>query len=126
MVNDVVSDSIIRIKNGYMAREVDVVLPYSKLVLAICSKLVENGYIKSYSDEKQSVVAQLVYKNKRPAVLDVRRVSKPGRRVYVGKSGIKNVLSGSGISILSTPIGVLTNKEARDKNVGGEVLFEVW
>src|SRR5262245_39283841 len=117
---DTVADALIRIKNGYMAYKDEVSLPYSKLVLSICNVLKKEGYVvevKESSDSKESkikkIVVNLKYENKKPAITGVVRVSKPGLRVYKGKNGLPRVLNGLGIAIISTPKGVMTDKDAR-------------
>lgn len=122
MVNDTLSDAIIRLKNGYLARKIDVVMPESKLVNAVCAVLVKNNYLASYKDR----VATLSYNNKAPAVTDLVRISKPGLRVYVNKNNIPTVVGGRGTAVISTPVGLMTDKEAKAKKVGGELLFKIW
>lgn len=126
MVNDLVADSLIRIKNGYMSRKPEVVLYYSKLVLTITRLLVQEGYVSSVREEAGKVIVALKYENRKPVMTDVRRISKPGLRVYKGKNALPWVLEGMGIAIVSTPKGVMTDKRARKEGVGGEVMAYVW
>ncbi len=129
---DTVADALIRIKNGYMAYKEEVVLPYSKLILAICSVLKKEGYIVNFKEEKQKdsvrilITVSLKYEDKKPAITNVVRVSKPGLRVYKGKSALPRVLNGLGIALISTPKGVMTDKEARKEGLGGEVMAQIW
>ncbi|SRR5258708_467827 len=130
---DTVADSLIRIKNGYLSLKKDVVLPYSKLVGNICSVLEKSGFIESFKEttnEKNKNIKQflvtLKYENRKPVLSDVKRVSKPGLRVYKNKKALPYVLNGLGIAIVSTPQGVMTDKQARKKGVGGEILAYVW
>ncbi len=130
---DTVADSLIRIKNGYLSLKKDVVLPYSKLVGNICSVLENSGFIESFKEttnEKNKNIKQylvvLKYENRKPVLSDVKRVSKPGLRVYTNKKALPYVLNGLGIAIISTPQGVMTDKQARKKGVGGEILAYVW
>lgn len=109
-----------------MARRTTVILPFANIVLAICEKLAKNGYLSGVKKLDRDIEITLVYNDKRGALTEVKRISKPGRRVYVAKKDIRAVLGGKGLSILSTPVGILTNKEAREKNVGGELLCEVF
>lgn len=125
-MNDLVSDALIRIKNGYMAAKFEVVLPYSKLISAICQVLIEEGYIESFKIDQHKIITNLKYQGKVPSLTDVKRVSKPGLRVYKGKSQLPRVLGGLGIALVSTPKGVMTDKKARNEGVGGEVLALVW
>lgn len=122
MVADALSDAIIRIKNGYMARKQEVVLPKSKLVAALCEVLVKNGYLAKYQNE----VATLVYTKKVPALTDLDRISKPGLRIYVNKNNIPTVVGGRGMAVISTPAGLLTDKEAKKQGLGGELLCKIW
>lgn len=128
MVNDSLSDMLIRIKNGYLARAVEVSMPTSKLRVAVADVLVKEKYIKEakVDAEQGLLVVTLQYDHKAPAITDVRRVSKPGRRIYTSIKSLPRVLGGLGIHILSTPKGVMSQKSAKKLNVGGEVLAQVW
>lgn len=129
-MTDTVADMIIQIKNAYLARKDEVRMPSSKLRASIAKLLVDNGYLsESTVEEKQpqnEIVLKLRYVGVQPAVTEVRRVSKPGRRVYVTADKLPRVLAGHGTAILSTSSGLMTTKEAKQANVGGEVLFTVW
>lgn len=134
-MTDPIADALIRIKNGYMARKNEVVLPYSKLILAICEVLEKEGYVltvKKIEEGKNSLNVTLRYDNSgsfintKPALSEVKRVSKPGLRVYKNKKSLPFVLNGLGIALISTPKGVMTDKQARKEGVGGEVLAYVW
>jgi len=131
MVNDPVSDFIIQLKNAGMVGKKEVSLPYSKLKHAIADKLVESGYLESAAKRgkkvKKTLDVTLKYaENKKHFINGVKRVSKPGRRMYLGVSDIYPVKFGKGKRILSTPSGILTGEEARKANVGGEELFIIW
>lgn len=132
MTTDSVADALIRIKNGYLARGERVSLPYSKLVVSICQVLVKEGYlsrVEELSSEKngfKQLVAILKYDNKQPVLTDVKRVSKPGLRVYKGKLKLPYVLNGLGIALISTPKGIMTDKQARKDGLGGEIMAFVW
>lgn len=123
-------DLIIRIKNGYLAEKADIDALYSKMNVTILDILKKQGYIESYEihddSKKQSISIVLKYDGKRPAVQDVKIHSKPGRREYAGKKEIKSVLGGLGIKIVSTSKGLMTDKEARDQKIGGEVICSIW
>jgi small subunit ribosomal protein S8 len=130
---DTVADALIRIKNGYMAYKDEVILPYSKLIISICNVLKKEKYIEDFKEAKHKdyknitiLSVTLRYENRKPALTGVERVSKPGLRVYKGKSGIPYVLNGLGIAIISTPKGVMTDKQARKAGLGGEVMAQVW
>lgn len=127
MVNDTVGDTLIRIKNGYLARKKEISVSYSKLNLAICKLLEKEGFLNKVScKDAREILVELKFNGKDPALTDVKRISKPGLRVYKGKSELPRVLGGLGIAIISTPKGVLTDKIARKEGVGGEILAFVW
>lgn len=129
---DIVADSLIRIKNGYLAYREDVVLPYSKVVAAICGLLEKEGFIASFKEEKvegknfNQIKVVLKYLGKKAALSDVKRISKPGLRVYKSSKALPKVLNGFGLAIISTPKGVMSDKQARKEGVGGEVMAHVW
>jgi len=129
MINDPIADFLIRIKNGYLAKKTEVSVPYSKIKENLGKILVEEGYLEKLKikNEKLKIIElTLKYEGKRPALTDVQRVSKPGLRIYVDKTKIPKVLGGLGITIISTPKGLMTDKEARKKGLGGEVICKVW
>jgi small subunit ribosomal protein S8 len=125
-MTDPVSDLLTRIRNASDARHETVDIPSSRLKLEIARILKEEGYISSFvlvQDNKQGVVRiQLRYAGKDPVISSLERISRPGCRVYAGKTEIPSVLEGLGVCILSTSQGVLTGKQAQEKGVGGEVL----
>src|SRR3989344_2317174 len=123
---DNVGDLLIRIKNGYMASRKEVVVVYSKLNLAILKLLAEEGYIASFEVLESGVKVVLKYESKKPALTDVKRISKPSRRVYMGRKNIPRVYDGLGIAIVSTPKGVMSDRKARKEGVGGAVMAYVW
>lgn len=128
---DAIADMLTRIRNASSARHESVDIPASNLKKAIANILLEEGYIKSYDvidDGKQGIIRiKLKYTpNKQNVITGIKRISKPGLRVYVGKGEIPKVLGGLGIAILSTSKGVMTDKKARAEGVGGEVLAFVW
>ena len=130
MVSDTIGDFIIRLKNAGAVGKKEVSLPYSKLRHAIADKLVAAGYIEKAEQKGKTVqktlVVTLKYENGKHRITDVKRVSKPGRRLYTKVADIHRVKFGHGHMILSTPAGILTNEEARTANVGGEQLFIIW
>jgi small subunit ribosomal protein S8 len=130
-VNDPIADMLTRIRNGLMVRKPFVLVPSSKIKVAIAQILLEEGFIQGYEVTNErpqpNIRVWLKYDDKRrPVVGGLRRVSSPGRRVYKGKQELPWVLSGLGVAIVSTPNGVMTGREARRQGVGGEVLCEVW
>lgn len=130
-VTDSVADMLTRIRNASAAKHDTVEVPASNMKKAIAQILVDEGYIKSFSveeDGKQGIITiTLKYgPNKSPVITGLRRVSKPGLRIYTSCEDMPRVMKGLGIAILSTPKGVMTDKEARKANVGGEVLAFVW
>lgn len=130
MVSDTVGDFIIQLKNAGAVGKGHVSVPYSKLKHAIGNKLAEAGYVESVEvDTKKqfkTLEVTLKYTNKHHKISDVKRVSKPGRRLYKKVAEIYPVKFGKGHTILSTPAGILTGEEARQQNVGGEELFQIW
>ena len=131
MMTDPIADMLIRIKNALMARHKSVIVPASKIKLEIARILKEEGYIEDYEyikEEPQSKIKiNLKYdENKRPVIAGVKRVSKPGRRIYRGYRDLPKVLNGFGIAIISTSQGIMTDHEARKRKIGGEILCEIW
>jgi small subunit ribosomal protein S8 len=129
-VTDPLGDLLTRIRNGQRAKKDSVLSPASKLRVRVLDVLQREGYIRGYSEEQMGPAAgvriELKYFEGQPAIKHVARVSKPGRRVYSGSQELPRVLNGLGITIVSTPKGVLSDAEAREQNVGGEVLAEVF
>jgi small subunit ribosomal protein S8 len=131
MVTDPVADMLARIRNGSLAEHEKVDIPSSKLKVRLAEILKEEGFIKNFrliEDKRQGVLrVYLKYGPGQERVISgLRRVSKPGKRLYVGADRIPSVLGGMGVAILSTPRGVLTDRESRKAKVGGEVLCYVW
>jgi len=129
-LTDPLGDMLTRIRNGQSARKDSVTTPASKLRARVLDVLQREGYIRGYSEEAlgkhPGIRIELKYFEGQPAIKHVARVSKPGRRVYSGSKELPIVRNGLGITIVSTPRGVLSDGEARDQNVGGEVLAEVF
>ena len=134
MLTDPISDLLTRVRNGGHARRVSVSMPDSRIRREIARVLKENGYIEDFvsdrAEKKPTLTIRLRYHDGRrsgiPIIERIERVSKPGRRVYVGHKEVPSVRSGIGIAILSTPKGILTDKQAREAHLGGEVLARVW
>lgn len=128
---DPIADMLTRIRNGLLIRKAFVLVPSSKVKVAIAQILLEEGFIQGYevtSEQPQpNIRVWLKYdERRRPIMTGLQRASKPGRRIYKGKADLPWVLSGLGIAIVSTPRGLMTDREARRQGVGGEVLCYVW
>lgn len=130
-MSDVIADMLTRIRNANDAKHQTVDIPASNMKKAIAQILVDEGYVKSYQvieDEKQGTIrVTLKYlPGKQKVIRGIRRVSKPGLRIYAGCEDMPSVMNGLGIAIVSTSKGIMTGKKARELNVGGEVLAFVW
>ena len=130
-MSDVIADMLTRIRNANDAKHATVDIPASKMKKAIAEILVEEGYVKSYTiieDGKQGVIrVTLKYgQGKAKVIRGIRRVSKPGLRIYAGYEDMPKVMNGLGIAIVSTSMGIMTDKKARATKIGGEVLAFVW
>ncbi|MGC8943516.1 MAG: 30S ribosomal protein S8 [Caldisericia bacterium] len=131
LFTDPIADLITRINNANSVYKEVIEVPYSNMKRSIIQILKEEGYIKDFEiidkDEKRTIKIYLKFgKNKERAILGIERVSKPGRRIYVGKDEIPKVLNGIGMAILSTPKGVVTDRNAKKLGQGGEVLLLIW
>ena len=129
--NDPIADMLTRIRNANQMRYIEVEVPASKIKIEIARILKEEGFISDYSIKKNDVqnmiVLSLKYgKNKERVITGLKRISKPGLRVYVKATEVPRVLNGLGIAIVSTSQGVMTDKEARKASLGGEVLAYIW
>jgi small subunit ribosomal protein S8 len=130
-MTDPIADMLTRIRNGVSAKHDSVAMPSSKIKVAIAKVLKEEGFIRDFEIQAESarplLKIELSYTGRKEPVLSgIKRVSKPGLRVYVQKREIPRVLGGLGVAILSTPEGVMTGQHAREKSIGGEVLCYVW
>ena len=130
MVNDPIGDMLIQIKNAALAGKNTVELPHSQFKEALAKVLVQEGFLESVDKTgnapKFILKLVLVYKTGASVITGVSRISKPGLRVYVDKRSIPLVVGGMGVAIVSTPLGLLTGKEAKKKGIGGELLCEIW
>jgi len=131
MMTDTIADMLTRIRNANMGHKPTANIPYSKKLVDIARVLKDAGYIRGYSVESgtpfDTLVVELKYTNDKTRVITgIRRISKPGLRVYAKKEDLPRVLGGLGIAIVSTSSGVMTDAQAREKGVGGEVLAYVW
>ena len=129
-MTDPLGDLLTRIRNGQQARKDSILTPASKLRAHVLDVLKREGYIRGYSEEElaghKGLRIELKYFEGQPAIQHLARVSKPGRRVYSGSTELPRIRNGLGTIIVSTPRGVLSDAEAREQNVGGEVLAEVF
>ncbi|MGB2110386.1 MAG: 30S ribosomal protein S8 [Patescibacteria group bacterium] len=131
MIIDPIGDLLTRIRNAYLARIIEVRIPYSRVKVDILKILKKNKYITDYEviseeNNKQSILVTLNNVRETKYVPTLKRISKPGQRIYVGSKDIRKSRNGHGIYIVSTPKGVVTGYEARSLNVGGELLCEVF
>ncbi len=127
---DSISNMLIMMKNGSLAGKESVMLPASKMKHAILECLKKEGYIsevaKKVRKDQPVLEAKLIYTDKKPKITQVERISKQSRRVYFGVKDIHKVRNGSGLLVLSTPKGILSGRDARREQVGGEALFKIW
>nr|YP_009541815.1 ribosomal protein S8 [Neogoniolithon spectabile]AYR06024.1 ribosomal protein S8 [Neogoniolithon spectabile] len=136
MVNDTIADTLTRIRNGLLAKHQIVAIPHTKTAENLVQVLKKEGFINDFKKKKvtikkhfqKSLILLLKYKgkNKRSVIKSLKRISKPGLRVYVGHKALPKVLGGIGIAILSTSKGIITDREARYYGIGGEVLCYIW
>jgi small subunit ribosomal protein S8 len=131
MTTDPIADLLTRIRNGALAKHPRVEMPSSKMKIEIARILKEEGYLANYKvvEEKGKKTLRVFLRytpDRRSVITDLKRISRPGSRRYVGKFDIKPVVGGMGIAIVSTPRGLMTGSSARKEGVGGELLCEVW
>jgi len=129
-MTDPIADMITRIKNASTSQKESVVFPYSKLKLAILDVLLKEGFVRSFAKKGKKIAkfieVSLIYTDGESRITDVSRESKSSRRVYLQAKDIKTVKSGYGVLVLSTPKGIMTDKQARAEHLGGEALFKIW
>lgn len=131
MVKDAIANLIIKLKNAGLAGKANIEAPYSKLGESILALLEREGYIKSFKKDSgkkivKTIDVELAYVDGKSKIEGVERVSKLSRRTYSGAKNLRSVRSGYGIQVLSTPKGILSGREAKKQNVGGELLFKIW
>ena len=130
VMTDPIADMLTRIRNAIQRKHATVLVPASKLKLEILRVLKEEGYISDFEkieDEKQGMISiTLKYVEKTPVIKGLKRISKPGLKVYAKRNELPKVLNGLGVAVVSTSGGVMSDREARQKNLGGEVLAFVW
>lgn len=129
-MTDPIADMLTRIRNASRAEHKIVDIPASNLKISIAKTLYNRGFIRGFrliEDEMQGILrVYLAYRNDQPLIVGLKRISKPGCRVYTDADNIPRVMGGKGVAVLTTPRGVLTDAEARKQHVGGEVLLHVW
>ncbi|MDH5533747.1 MAG: 30S ribosomal protein S8 [Candidatus Pacebacteria bacterium] len=129
-MTDPIADMIIRVKNAFMANKANVSIPHSKVKEAVAKILESEGYVENFEVKptvpQKTIEVKLKYIGKIPAITQVRRLSKPGRRMYATSKDIPKSLGGYGVTIVSTSKGVVTDSQARKLNVGGELLCQIW
>lgn len=129
-MTDPVADMLTRIKNAYMAKKATVAIPHSKVKEAIAMVLLANKYVANFekveNGPQPTIILTLMYNGKTPAVTDLKRISKPGRRLYSNVEKIPRTLGGYGVTIVSTSQGVMSDSDAKKKNIGGEVICQIW
>ncbi len=129
-LNDPLGDMLTRIRNAQERKRPKVVSPNSKLRARVLDVLIEEGYIRGYAevekDGKSELEIELKYYNGEGVIKEIKRISKPGRRVYSGYTNLPSIANGLGIAILSTPKGVMSDSKARDEKVGGEILCNIF
>nr|YP_009106275.1 ribosomal protein S8 [Interfilum terricola]AIT95137.1 ribosomal protein S8 [Interfilum terricola] len=128
MVNDTISDMLTRIRNANLVKSQNVFLPITRISQQLCQILEKEGFINSYQVTSSGITIRLKYigREKKPCITNLRRISKPGLRVYTNYKEIPLILNGMGIVILSTPSGLMTDRDARNKKLGGEILCSLW
>lgn len=137
MVNDTISDMLTRIRNANLVKSQTVSIPFTKISQQICTILEKEGLIESFQsylptvsegEERENLTLRLKYKGreKKPCITNLRRISKPGLRIYTNHKDIPKILGGMGIIILSTSQGLMTDREARIRGIGGEILCSIW
>ena len=128
---DTTSDMLTRIRNAYMVKKSDVLVPYSKFKHALAKVLLSEGWIKNLQVKEENRIKHLLMElkyleNDEPAISVIKRISKPGQRIYVKNTNIPRALGGFGVTILSTSRGLMTDRDARAKKIGGEIICQVW
>jgi small subunit ribosomal protein S8 len=126
MVNDPIADLLVRLQNASRVGKTSVSVPFSRIKKDIADVLSKEGYVGEPDKKNFSLTIPLSYKNGRPTISGVKRISKPSRRMYFGVRDVRPVKRGHGLLVLSTPKGVMTGAQARAERVGGEALFEIW
>lgn len=127
-MTDPIADMLTRIRNATLVRKTEVLVPISKIKQKIAETLVKENYLAQIDviEQGKFLLLKLKYDNKKPVINHLKKISRPGCRIYVSKDKIPQILNGLGIAIISTSSGIMTNKEAKQKKIGGELLCEIW
>ncbi len=124
---DSIANMIVVIKNGYLARKDEIVLPFSRFRFEVAKALEKAGFVAKVTKSEGTIKVDLLYsENRKPRITEIKKVSKQGLRLYTKSKNIRPVKGGRGMTIISTSQGVMTQKEAQKKNLGGEVICRVW
>ena len=127
---DTISDAFTIIRNASRAKREEAYIPYSNSLTKICDILKREGYLENFKEVDlegfRKIKVYLKYQNKKSIIAEIKKVSKPGRRIYVKKDAMPKALDGYGVTIISTPQGIFTDKEVKEKGLGGEVIGMVW
>ncbi|MBU0649269.1 30S ribosomal protein S8 [Patescibacteria group bacterium] len=129
MFTDPIADMLTRIRNALMVRKGEVLVPYSNIKFAIANILVAEKYIEKVEkvkNQREEIKIKLKYEEGKPSIESIKRISKPGRRIYSKNDKLPRVLGGRGFAIVSTPQGLMTEKQARAKHLGGEIICEIY
>jgi len=123
---DTLSNMLIIIKNGYMAKKPAVSVPVSKFKLEIAKVLEKEGFVGKVDTSEKAISIDLIYENKKPRITQIKKVSNPGLRVYKSSKAITSVKGGIGMTIVSTSKGVMSGTDAKNKKLGGEIICQIW
>jgi small subunit ribosomal protein S8 len=123
---DPIADMLTIIRNGYLAKKQSVLIPSSKFKLAIANLLEREKFLGKVTKKDSKINIELLYEGQKPRLTQIKKVSKLGLRVYTKSKKIKKIKAGKGLTIISTPKGLMTDKEAKAKNLGGEVICQIW
>lgn len=124
---DPIADMLVIIKNGYLANKEQVSVPYSKFRFQVAKIISKSGFIGNVSKSENSLAIDLIYQeNKKPRITEIKKISKLGLRTYIKSKNIRLIKGGRGASIISTSAGVMTGVEAKKKNLGGEIICQIW
>ncbi len=123
---DPIANMLVSIKNGYMAKKLQVNVPYSRFNLSLAQVLEKEKFIGKVQKADNQIEIELIYPNQKPRLTQVKRISKPGLRVYTKSKNIKSVKGGKGIYVVSTPQGLMSGHDARSKKLGGEIICQLW
>lgn len=130
MSTDPIADMLTRIRNGYLVKKSQVSVPYSKIKAELAGLLVKNNFLEKITLEgkgkDREIKLDLKYLKNKPAITKIVRISRPGRRVYQKRKDLRQVISGLGRAVISTSKGIMTAKQARKENLGGEIICKVW